>query len=65
MIHTHIHRHLYIGELLLVEQDSVVWGILVKFSHTFKQVGSTSLPQPWYAATSVPRSWQVAFRPTW
>ena len=29
MIHANIYRHLHIGELVMVEQGSVVWGILV------------------------------------
>ena len=29
MIHAYIYRHLHIGELVMVEQGSVVWGILV------------------------------------
>ena len=39
------------SELVMVEQDSVVWGILITGLHPFTQVEVTFLPQPWYAAT--------------
>ena len=44
MIHAYIYRHLHVSELVMVEQDSVVWGILIHLGpHPF-QTGRGHIP---------------------